>query len=625
MTANLPFTGVQGQPLHAPAPIPGDDVRAMVWADSCMAAACFAVAPAGFGGISVRAHAGPVRDRMVAHVSGLVKGYGPLRKLPVHCPDDRLAGGLDLAATLSQGRPVAQRGLLSEADGGVVVVPMAERAEGLVVTRLLNALDSGKVAVERDGLAHRLDARVGVVALDEGLDDHETLAPALADRLAFSFDLRALSIRDCVSPTIHAADVEAARGRYEQRSEQGEIVEAVMAIADAFGVRSARIGLFAVRAAHALAALNGRDLASQDDVGLAARLVIAPRATQLPSVEQTEPVEDEPSEQDRPDPRDQEQADPKDRSDLQADDNSMDQGPLDDRVVEAVTAAIPADLLQQLKLGAAFQSQSSRSAAGQGAVRMAPQRGRPLGSKRGRIGGHQRLHVVDTLRTAAPWQTLRKRERGNAGVASSVDVRADDIRVRRFKHREESVTIFVVDASGSSALNRLAEVKGAVELLLAESYARRDYVGLIAFRGSAAELILPPTRSLVRAKRALAALPGGGGTPLALAIDAGGQLASDCRKRGQSPRVVFMTDGQANVGYGNASGRAAAHADALSAARRFATERLSAMLIDTSPRKSSKAAELSQAMAAHYLPLPHASAEGITAAVAAAASSVGRG
>ncbi|MFN5457531.1 VWA domain-containing protein, partial [Bradyrhizobium sp.] len=112
-----------------------------------------------------------------------------------------------------------------------------------------------------------------------------------------------------------------------------------------------------------------------------------------------------------------------------------------------------------------------------------------------------------------------------------------------FKQRSGTTTIFVVDASGSSALQRLAEVKGAVELLLAECYIRRDEVALIAFRGKGAELLLPPTRSLTRAKRSLAALPGGGGTPLSAAIFAATELALAVKAKGQAPTIVLMTDG----------------------------------------------------------------------------------
>jgi magnesium chelatase subunit D len=175
--------------------------------------------------------------------------------------------------------------------------------------------------------------------------------------------------------------------------------------------------------------------------------------------------------------------------------------------------------------------------------------------------------------------------------------------------------VFVVDASGSAALHRLAEAKGAVELLLAECYVRRDRVAVLAFRGPGAELLLPPTRSLARAKRSLSALPGGGGTPLASGIEAAAELAAQLARQGDTPTVVLLTDGRANIARSGAPGRAAANEDALAAAQRFALAGLSALLIDTSPQASEAAQTLAQAMGATYLPLPHAGAEGLSRAV----------
>ena len=156
-------------------------------------------------------------------------------------------------------------------------------------------------------------------------------------------------------------------------------------------------------------------------------------------------------------------------------------------------------------------------------------------------------------------------------------MRRDDFHITRYRERRETTTIFAVDASGSSALNRLAEAKGAVELLLADCYVRRDRVALLAFRGAGCELLLPPTRSLVRAKRGLAGLPGGGGTPLAAGIDAAAALADAVRRRGETAVVVLLTDGRANVGRNGTGGRERAMADAMSAARQLATMGLSVL------------------------------------------------
>ncbi len=204
-----------------------------------------------------------------------------------------------------------------------------------------------------------------------------------------------------------------------------------------------------------------------------------------------------------------------------------------------------------------------------------------------------------------------------SAAAPHVLVRREDFRIKRFRHRAPTTTIFAVDASGSSALHRLAEAKGAVELLLAQCYVRRDQVALVAFRGRGAELLLPPTRSLARAKRSLAALPGGGGTPLAAGIDAAVAVAELAQRRGETPVVVVLTDGRANVGRDGMGGRERAQADALAAAGRARFAGVTMVLVDTSPKPQTEARALAAAMDAHYLPLPHAGAAAISAAVGA--------
>jgi magnesium chelatase subunit D len=196
-------------------------------------------------------------------------------------------------------------------------------------------------------------------------------------------------------------------------------------------------------------------------------------------------------------------------------------------------------------------------------------------------------------------------------------IRKEDFRITRFKQRSATSTIFVVDASGSSALQRLAEVKGAVELLLADCYVRRDEVALIAFRGRTAELILPPTRSLTRAKRSLAALPGGGGTPLSAAILSATTLALAVRSKGNAPTIVLMTDGRANVSRDGSAGRVAAEAEAQEAARQLRATGIAAVVIDTSPRPQPHAERIATEMSGRYVALPYADASRLSQAVQA--------
>lgn len=562
------------------------------WADATLAAALIAVDPAGTGAL-VRAHAGPVRDAWVALLAqGLPQ---PPRRVPVTIRDDRLLGGLDLAATLRAGRPVAQRGLLAEADGGLLLLPMAERAPPELAARLCAVLDRGEVGLERDGIARVDRAQVGLVALDESVADDEAVSAALADRLAFVLDLRAVAPREAVADDPpDAATVAAARARLPRVQCPDAVLEALCQAAAALGVASLRAPLLALRAARAHAALDGRDTVDAEDAGVAARLVLGPRATQRPAAndEQAEP------------PPPAESADPPPSED---DKPAAQQGTLDDVVLEAALATLPPDLLARMALDHTLRQRAAGG--GQGAYRPSGRRGRPAGVRRCEPRPGERLNLVDTLRAAAPWQRVR------GAVPPRVQVRAEDFHVTRHRERRETTAIFVVDASGSAALHRLAEAKGAVELLLADCYVRRDKVAVIAFRGQGAELLLPPTRSLVRAKRSLAGLPGGGGTPLAAALEAAAGLADAVRRRGDTPLVVLLTDGRANVGLDGQGGRAKAEAEALAAARRVRATGCAAMLIDTGPQPAPQAARLADTMAARYLPLPHAGAQAMSAAV----------
>lgn len=621
------------------------ELATLRWIDALRAAALLAVDPWGFGGVALAAGHGPVRERWLTVFRSLLPSGSPWRRVPIHAGDDRLLGGLDLTATLAAGRPVGQAGLLAEADGGVLLLAMAERVSVSSAARLCAALDSGECAVAREGLAAARPARFGVVALDEGAGDDPPPAAALLERLAFRLELAEVPLAvatafdgdgDADSPD--RAAVAAARARLAAVTVDDAVLRALCATAAALGVDSARPALMALRAARAAAALDGRDAVTDEDAALAARLVLAPRATRWPAPPDPsppEPPEAPPPPPEEPPPPPDAERDAPEAGDDDPPPRDPD-APLDDVVLEAAKAAIPADLLSGLMLAASAAGASGSGRAG--VLRAGRLRGRPAGTRPGLPRDGARLALVDTLRAAAPWQPLRRREaaaataraRGAADAAPAqpprrLSLRASDLRVSRLQERTETTTIFAIDASGSSALHRLAEAKGAVELLLADCYVRRDRVAVVAFRGRGAEVLLPPTRSLVRAKRSLAGLPGGGGTPLASGIDAAAALADAVVRRGGSPIVVLLTDGRANVARDGAGGRAKAVDEAVDAARRLRAGGHAALLLDTSPQPAAAAQALAAAMAAAYVPLPRADAEGIARPVRAMAGAGRRG
>jgi magnesium chelatase subunit D len=557
------------------------------WADALTAARLCAIDPA-LGGMVLRG-GGEGRDRVIAALrSGLPEG-APVRRVPAHIDDGRLLGGIDLAATLAAGLPVAAAGLLAEAQGGMLVVPMAERLPDALAGRLTAAMDGGAGFV--------------LVALDDGVEPDERPPAALAERLAFWTDLSLAPLPGAgrgpvathpegrtTPPDVPILGPGLRRGG--DTPSYDDVVAAITATAAALGIDSARAPLFALRAARASAALHGRAAIGEDDVTLAVRLVLAPRATRLPAVEEDAAPEPPP---------------PSDGQD--SEEESGDPGALADVVLAAALAALPPHMLARIAAG---RSRKSARGSGGGERRKSGVRGRPLGARAGLPGNGARLSLIDTLRAAAPWQAVR------GGRGGQVRIRRDDLRVRRFETRAEAVTIFAVDASGSAALARLAEAKGAVELMLAEAYVRRAQVALLAFRGTGAELLLPPTRSLARARRALAELPGGGGTPLAAGLHGARELAEAARARGRTPFIVVLTDGRANIAVDGQASRPAAEADAGAAAQAIGTAGIGAVFLDTGARPRPEGAALARAMRAQYLPLPRADATAMHAAVRSA-------
>lgn len=567
------------------------------WADAALAIELLAIDPWLAGGVVLKAWPGPVREQVCAWVNATVSG--PVLRLPLHITDDRLLGGLALTQTLQRGEVVLERGLLGQADGGVLLVPMAERLPTNLTALLAAALDQGQLALERDGVGALLPCRVGVVALDEGLDDEATPL-ALSERLAMHVDLREVAPRSEPSRHPNAMRVAAARARLANVEVADALVEVLCQAALALGVPSVRSPLLAVAIARAHAALEGRVAVEEDDVAVAARLVLGPRATRVP-----EPAPDDAAD-DSPPPSDDEREGPDD------DGGPGDEGPdvsTAELVLAAAKSAIPPDVLELLTVGRA-QRTGPRSTGKVGAARASTLGGRPAGNRAGVPQPGERLNVVETLRAAAPWQRLRRTD----ASSRRIEVRKDDLRVKRFVQRTESVVIFCVDASGSSALQRLAEAKGAVEQVLGDCYVRRDHVALVAFRGSLATLVLPPTRSLARARRCLAELAGGGGTPMAAGIDAATQLALEARRRGRSPLVVMMTDGRANVGRPGGHGLSPQE-EALRSARQLRAQQVRALFLDTSPRPRPQARALALEMGARYLPLPHLDARVISSQV----------
>lgn len=541
------------------------------WARVELALAVLAIDPAGVKGLWLRSRAGPVRDRVTQALAALPM---PLRRLHPGVDDAALYGGVDLAGTLATGRVARSAGLLDTACG--LVLAMAERCPPGLAARLARVLD---------------DPGFCLIALDEGVDD-ETLPAALTDRLGLFVDLDGLGWSETARITLDPDRIAAARAN--TAAIPPDAVAQLTRVAAAMGIGSLRAPLLTLACARALAAWNGRRVVDNDDLQRAAELVLAHRGD-LP---ETAPEPDQ-APPPPPDPQQTETEQPQDTGDRIP----------DDILLDAVRAALPAGLLDRLRAGRAAKSAKG---AGAGAAIKGNRRGRPLTPRPGQPGSGLRIDLVATLRAAAPWQGVRGR--GPQGLA----IRASDLRIKRFAETSDRLLIFAVDASGSSAMARLAETKGAVELLLAQAYARRDHVALVAFRGQGAELMLPPTRSLVQTKRRLAGLPGGGGTPLAAGLKLAFEVAAQARGRGMTPTVALLTDGRGNIALDGTPSRERAEADAQRLARALRTAGTPTLVIDTGNRPTASLRMLAGMLDAPYIPLPRADARRLSAVLSAA-------
>ena len=586
------------------------------WRDALLAARILRAGGRSVGGLWLKARAGGVRDAYLEYLRAALSPDENWVRVPAAVPLSALTGTIDIAATAVAGRLVSQAGLLARAHHGVLLVPMAERLEPSAAALIGDAMDTRKsTRVGRSDREAECDpTEFKVIAIDESAGPEERLPAALADRLGLLVDLNAVSWS-----RISAADPEqcaAGRRNHLKVTVADDMVRLLSAIADASGAASLRTLQHLVSVCRTGAALSGRTHASEEDALTALRLclglTLGPQ--QQPGPDHAETPSQESSPQGSSDKEND--GEPPQRSPDGAEDSEPTLTAL-----AALLTAVEAGTIEGLpdftpgRVKASIRARSGQS----GAARKNTRRGRPVSVARSAPYPDARPNVIATLRAAAPWQLIRMQKRKDLESKLGVTLPAaaqrrgplitrDDYRYQRLRHETPSTAIFVVDASGSTALERLGETKGAIEQLLARCYVRRDEVAMIAFRGIAAETVLPPTRSLVMAKRKLADLPGGGPTPLVAGLVRGLEMALGLRRQGSTPILVLLTDGRGNIALDGTPNRALAAEQLVRMASRCRSEAIRSICIDIARRPREAVTGLAQAMGADLHFLRHADA-----------------
>jgi magnesium chelatase subunit D len=553
----------------------------------------------------------------------------PFYTLPLNLTEDRLYGGIDVEAAVTSGSRRFLTGLLAQANRGFLFADNLNLMPSHIENALLECLSEGRLRIEREGLSLEFPANFSLLAAFNPQDG--AVRWHVLDRVGLIVAAPRqpeLEMRQRVLETVHAfeRDGVAAQALYEDEMTAlrklladartrlprvvvpQEFVAAFCRRAIELGVPGHRGELFAALVARANAALDGRLTVAEEDFKMAEFYVLLPRATHIPP----------PEEQD---------AEPPPPPEESQDDSDMPPPPPPEELEDLALVFDTEDALLDYDFDF-FNKKARLGRYGKRSEQENFRSGRHVRSVPGEIT-RGRIAVEATLRQAAPHQNVRRvhaRERGRS--ANHVLLTKDDIRIKKYRQKTGALLVFIVDASGSMAVNRMGQAKGAVVELLRQSYVSRDKVAMIGCYGVESKTLLAPTQSVESAKRQLEKLPTGGGTPLNDALRRAHTLIDEVRRSGtySESMVVILSDGRGNVIARPDAAQppttkqeqaAVLHKELEDLARVYAFSQIKTVVIDTQNRfvSSGEAQKLAELLNGKYVYLPKLSAGQIAGVV----------